>query len=223
MNGRFIAYYRVSTQRQGISGLGLEAQKQAVRTYLNGGKWELLAELTEIESGKNNERPKLQEALTLCRKHRATLLIAKLDRLSRNVAFVANLLESKIEFLAVDNPHADKTFLQMCAVFAEHEREMISKRTREALAAAKKRGKKLGWSNPSRADQSRATAKAAVLRRSQANKFAANILPIIKQIKANGVATLTGIAFELNQRNVKSPTGGQWYASSVRNLLSRNV
>src|SRR4051812_31469790 len=120
-SGRYVAYYRVSTQEQGRSGLGIEAQRGNVGRFLNGGDWTLDAEFTEIESGKRNDRPKLAEALRLCKKLKATLVIAKLDRLARNVAFIANLIEAGVDFVAVDNPHANKAMVQMMAVFAELE------------------------------------------------------------------------------------------------------
>ena len=141
---RFVAYYRVSTERQGASGLGLEAQQKAVRDYLNGGAWELCAEHVEVESGKNADRPELAKALAACRKHKARLVIAKLDRLSRNLAFVATLMDAGVEFTAVDNPHANKLTVHILAAVAQHEREMISERTTDALRAAKARGVKLG-------------------------------------------------------------------------------
>ena len=143
--GKFISYHRVSTTRQGESGLGLEAQQKAVADYLNGGDWELLEEYVETESGKSHKnRPELQKALAACKKHKATLIIAKLDRLARNVAFISKLMESGVEFLAVDNPHANKLMVHMLAAFAEHEREQISLRTKAALQAAKARGVQLG-------------------------------------------------------------------------------
>src|SRR3954469_11857326 len=141
---KFVAYYRVSTEKQGRSGLGLEAQQEAVRSYLNGGGWHLMAEVVEVESGKKNDRPRLAEALRLCRLHGAILIIAKLDRLARNVAFISNLMESGVEFTAVDFPQANRLTVHILAAVAEHEREMISRRTKDALAAAKARGTKLG-------------------------------------------------------------------------------
>src|SRR3989344_4578374 len=138
--GRFIAYYRVSTARQGRSGLGPDAPREAVRSYLNGGAWSLVAEVTEVESGKRNDRPKLTEALRLCRLHKATLIIAKLDRLARNVAFVSSLMESGVEFTAVDFPQANRLTVHILAAVAEHEAKAISERTKSALAAAKARG-----------------------------------------------------------------------------------
>jgi DNA invertase Pin-like site-specific DNA recombinase len=131
---RFVAYYRVSTDRQGRSGLGLEAQQKAVRDYLDGGAWEIVAEFVEVESGKRADRPELARALDACRKHKARLVIAKLDRLSRNLAFIATLKDSGVEFVAVDNPHANKLTIHILAAEAEHEREAISERTKAALA-----------------------------------------------------------------------------------------
>ena len=141
---RFVAYYRVSTDRQGRSGLGLEAQQKAVRDYLDGGAWEIVAEFVEVESGKRSDRPELARALDACRKRKGKLVIAKLDRLSRNLAFIATLMELGVEFVAVDNPHANKLTIHILAAVAEHEREAISERTRAALAAAKARGTMLG-------------------------------------------------------------------------------
>ena len=148
--GKFVAYFRVSTDKQGKSGLGLEAQRNAVLDYLNGGRWSLVQEFVEVESGKHSDRPQLTAALAACKKHKAKLVIAKLDRLSRNLAFIATLMESGVEFVAVDNPHATKLTVHILAAVAEHEREMISERTRAALRAAKARGTQLG--NPRLAD-----------------------------------------------------------------------
>src|SRR4051812_27644927 len=142
--GNFVAYHRVSTAKQGRSGLGLEAQQEAVQTYLNGGSWRLVAEVVEVESGKRNDRPKLQEALRLCRLHAAILVIAKLDRLSRNYAFIASLMEGGVKFRAVDFPEANELTVHILSAVAQHERKMISQRTKDALQAAKARGKKLG-------------------------------------------------------------------------------
>jgi DNA invertase Pin-like site-specific DNA recombinase len=151
--GKFIAYFRVSTDKQGKSGLGLQAQRKAVLDYLDGGRCSLVQEFVEIESGKHNERPQLAAALAACKKHKARLVIAKLDRLSRNLAFIATLMESGVEFVAVDNPHATKLTVHILAAVAEHEREMISERTRAALRAAKARGTRLG--NPQLAKEQR--------------------------------------------------------------------
>src|SRR4029079_5497769 len=147
-SGKWVAYYRVSTQRQGRSGLGLEAQKNAVAEFLNGGRWKLIAEFTEVETGRNNDRPELQKALAACRMHGATLLIAKLDRLSRHAAFLLKLRDAGLEFVAADLPGANRLTVGILAMVAETEAEAISGRTKAALAAAKRRGVKLGatWS-----------------------------------------------------------------------------
>ena len=138
--GNFIAYYRVSTDKQGKSGLGLEAQRQAVVDFINGNGNKVIAEYTEVESGKRRDRPELAKALTDCRKHKAKLVIAKLDRLARNVHFISGLMESGVDFVAVDMPQANRLTVHILAAVAEHEREMISQRTKAALAVAKERG-----------------------------------------------------------------------------------
>ena len=151
--------------------MGLEAQQKAVRDYLNGGAWELVAEHVEIESGKNADRPELAKALDACRRHKAKLVIAKLDRLSRNLAFIATLMEAGVEFLAVDNPHANKLTVHILAAVAQHEREMISERTKAALQAAKDRGVRLG--NP---NLSKAAAIGRAKLQNAAQQFAHNVL-----------------------------------------------
>jgi len=143
-SGKWVSYLRVSTDKQGASGLGLEAQRKAVADYLNGGKWSLAQEFIEIESGKRSDRPQLAAALAACKKLKAKLVVAKLDRLARNVAFTAKLMESGVEFVAADMPFANKLTIHILAAVAEHEREAISDRTKAALAAAKARGVKLG-------------------------------------------------------------------------------
>jgi DNA invertase Pin-like site-specific DNA recombinase len=209
---KYIAYYRVSTNRQGQSGLGLEAQKTAVMQYLNGGNWEILEEFTEVESGKKNNRPKLQEALAACKRLQATLIIAKLDRLARNVHFISGLMEAGVEFVAVDNPTANKLMLHMLAAFAEHEREMISERTRKALAAAKARGVRLG-SNGKRLAKKNQQA---------AHEFAESMRSTIAGIKGEGFTTLQSICSELNNRGVPTARGhGLWHISTLSKLLNR--
>lgn len=217
-DGRFVAYYRVSTEKQGRSGLGLEAQRRAVEDYLNGGSWKLVADFTEIESGKRAERPKLAEAVKTAKKHKATLVIAKLDRLSRNVAFVANLMEAGVDFVAVDMPHANKLTIHILSAVAEHEREMISQRTRAALAAARGRGVQLG--NKSNIAVAQARSRAA--RTAQADKFTRNILPVVHQIRTTGICTLAGIAKALNARGLRPPRGGEWHAIQVKRVLQRH-
>jgi len=213
-SGKFVAYYRVSTDRQGKSGLGLDAQREAVTSYLNGGSWQLVQEFVEVESGKRADRPQLAAALAACRKHKAKLVIAKLDRLSRNLAFVATLMESGVEFVAVDNPHANKLTIHILAAVAQHEREMISERTKAALAAARARGTQLG--NPRLA----AAAKRGVASiKANARQFAANVLPIIEEIERSGVTSHNAIAAKLNERRVPTARGGKWTHMQVGAVL----
>jgi len=214
--GRFVAYYRVSTDKQGQSGLGLEAQRQAVMNYLNGGPWKLVAEHTEVESGKRNARPELEKALAACRRHKAKLCIAKLDRLSRNLAFIATLMDSGVEFVAVDNPHANKLTIHILAAVAEHEREAISERTKAALQAAKRRGVKLGGTRLPAARRASIKARSEI-----ADAFAANVRPIIKEIQASGVSSMRGIARALTARGVKTARGGDWSDVQVAAVLRR--
>jgi len=223
MRGKFIAYYRVSTARQGRSGLGLDAQRQAVADYLNGGKHSLLREFVEVESGKLNTRPKLGEALHLCRITGATLVIAKLDRLSRNAAFLLTLRDSGVKFVAADMPDANSLTVGVLALIAEHERESISKRTKEALAVAKRRGIKLGNPNGARAIKRAKRGNRAALAtiRQRAANHANQLRPDVQDIQKAGVTTLAGIANELNARGINTPRGANWHASSVRNLLAR--
>ena len=217
---RFITYLRVSTDRQGKSGLGLEAQRAAVVDHV-AGKGQIAAEFVEIESGKKNDRPQLARALTEAKRIGAVLLIAKLDRLARNVAFIANLLESGVEIAAADMPEANRFLLHVMAAVAEHEAQAISDRTRAALAAAKARGVALGWSMPARADEQRQASRKGASRNARiADQHAANVLPVIRQIAAGG-ASLRQIANELNARGAKTARGGLWYAATVRNLMAR--
>ncbi len=224
-SGKFVSYLRVSTARQGASGLGLEAQRASVQAHLNGGSWKIVAELVEVESGKRNDRPQLLKALRLCRMHGATLLIAKLDRLSRNVAFLSNLMESGVAFTAADMPEADKTHLQMMMVFAEHEARAISARTKAALAAAKARGTKLGGRRVSAArfaqiaEQGRA-ASIAVRSRAAATRRA-DRLEAIQDIQSAGATSLREVAKGLNERGIPTPSQkGSWSAVQVLRILA---
>lgn len=217
--GRWVAYYRVSTDRQGESGLGLDAQRKAVADHLNGGKWVLAAEYTEVESGKRTDnRPELAAALAACKRLKAKLIVAKLDRLSRNVAFITTLMASGVEFVAADMPHANKMTLQVLAVFAEHERDLISARTKQALAAAKERGVKLGGPK-----QAEAAKLGAATNRENADRFAANTLPVIREIQASGVTSLRGVARALNARGVPSARGVPWSPVAVSNIIKRSM
>ncbi|MEI7606418.1 MAG: recombinase family protein [Rhodospirillaceae bacterium] len=220
--GSFVVYLRVSTQEQGRSGLGIEAQREAVQRYLNGGDWQVVAEFVEVESGKRNDRPQLAKALATCRRMKATLIIAKLDRLARNVAFIANLMDAGVDFIAVDNPTATRFTLHILAAVAEHEAAMISTRTKAALAAAKSRGVLLG-----KPENLTATARehGQVLgrgsQRSAADAFAADLQPVIDEIRAGGVSSLSGIARELNRMEVPTARSGAWTSVHVSRLISR--
>jgi len=219
--GKFVAYYRVSTDRQGKSGLGLEAQKSAVRSYLNGGAWELVAELVEIESGKRKDRPQISEALRLCRLHGAVLIIAKLDRLARNVAFISSLMEASVEFVAVDFPTANRLTVHILAAVAEHEAQMISERTKAALQAAKARGVKLGGDRGSLPAVAVAGARASALARShKASSRAYDVAPTIRELQKEGLS-LRRVADELTRRRIPTARGGDWSAVAVSRVLQR--
>jgi DNA invertase Pin-like site-specific DNA recombinase len=221
--GKFVSHLRVSTERQGRSGLGLEAQRKAVDDFLNGGRWTLVSEFVEIETGKNDERPKLKEALHHAKVTGATLVIAKLDRLSRNLGFIANLQESKVRFVCADMPDANELTIHILGAIAQHERTMISQRTKVALAAAKARGQRLGNPNGAAALQraAKGNAKAVATLKAGADARAQDLLPIVDAIKAEGHTTLEAVAAELNARGILTARGGQWYAMTVRNLLKR--
>jgi len=220
-SGKFISYLRVSTQRQGKSGLGLEAQRQAVSTYLNGGSWTLVEEVLEVESGKRNDRPELAHALSLCRIHGARLLVAKLDRLARNVAFISTLMESGVDFEAVDLPQANKLTVHIMAAMAEHEAAMISARTKAELAAAKARGTMLGGHRRNSSKiHSKGCAASIQVRKANAARRRSDLLPIVESIRSNGTPSLRGIAATLNQRGVPTARGGEWSAVQVQRLLA---
>jgi DNA invertase Pin-like site-specific DNA recombinase len=208
----FVAYYRVSTDRQGASGLGLEAQRQAVARHMASGD-QLLAAFTEIESGRRDaNRPQLHAALAQCRRRGATLLIARLDRLARNVAFIAGVMESGVEFVAVDMPQANRLTIHILAAVAEHEREMISARTKAALAQARARGKRLGNPRPLEALRLANAARAE-------RKPAPHVRALMTTWHAQGKG-LRAIARELNRLDIRTPRGCQWYAGTVKAQLA---
>ena len=173
-----VAYYRVSTAKQGRSGLGLEAQQAAVQNYLNGGTWELAGEFIEVESGRKTERPELVKALALCKKHKATLVIARLDRLARNVHFISGLMEAKVKFVACDMPEATPFMLHIYAAVAQEEARAISARTKAALAAAKQRGVRLGATGAERAIRYKAEATARAI----------ELAPFLRDLKQQGLS-----------------------------------
>lgn len=219
--GKWISYLRVSTDRQGKSGLGLEAQRNAVADYLNGGKWNLIKEFVEVESGKRADtRPKLAEAITHCRVYGAKLIIAKLDRLSRDAHFLLGLEKAGVDFVCADMPNANRLTVGIMAMVAEEERRMISKRTKDALAAAKRRGTKLGGDRgvvPSR--KTRALAVEALQARAESK--AKDLAPIIKELQAGGATSLRAIAAGLNEAGIPTARGGEWSSSQVMRVLER--
>ena len=210
--GRFVAYYRVSTAKQGQSGLGLDAQKKTVEDFLNGGSWTLEQSFVEIESGrKAGSNPYLNEALAYCKKHDCTLVIAKLDRLARNMAFVANLMESGVSFIAADNPHANKLTIHLMAAMGEFERDMISTRTKDALAAAKARGVVLG--NPE-------IEKARKVAQDNANDYAEQHRRTFSDMKRRGL-TQHAMADHLTAKGLTTPRGNPWSQAQVSRTLAR--
>lgn len=219
----FIAYYRVSTDKQGRSGLGLEAQQEAVERYVRTAGGRILDVFSEVESGKRNDRPEIAAAIAASRMRRATLIIAKLDRLARNVAFVSNLMEAGIDFVACDNPFATRLTIHILAAVAEHEREMISARTIAALGAAKARGVKLG--NPNlRSGNADAAQRATEVRRRKAAEHARQVLPLIESAQKAGCLSLPQIAAALTARGIRTPAGGEvWHPSQVQRVLKRKT
>jgi DNA invertase Pin-like site-specific DNA recombinase len=240
-DGKFVCYYRVSTAKQGKSGLGIDAQRAAVATYLNGGDWTIVAEFTEQESGTRADRPALDKALAAARLHRASLVVSKVDRLTRSVAFLSRLLEAGVDVRFADLPQIDgatgRFMLQQMVAVAELEAGMISARTKAALAAAKKRGKKLGGprrkivgrdakGNPiygevvCGSDKGRAAAWRAV--RARATERARDVAPIIEQLQAAGATSLRAIAAGLNEQGIPTARGGSgWTAVQVQRILER--
>lgn len=215
---KFVAYYRVSTVKQGQSGLGLEAQKVAVSGYLSDGAWELVAEYIEVETGKGanalDKRPQLRAALDACKKQGAILIIAKLDRLARNVHFVSGLLETGVDFIAADMPAANKVMIQMYSVMAEWERDQISARTKAALAAAKSRGVVLGASGANNLKPN------IVERKNAASSFATRLAGVINGFKASGL-TQRAIVEQLNQLGITTSKGGQWSLIQLQRVINK--
>lgn len=231
---KIVTYRRVSTQKQGRSGLGLEAQDAAIREFALGKQARIIGEYLEVESGRNSDRPQLAAALHYAKVTGATLVIAKLDRLSRSASFTLTLRDSGVHFICCDMPEANDLTIGVLAVVAQAEAEATSRRTREALAVARKRMssegqgahrhvKRLGNPNGAaalrRADKGNTAAVAKV--RSRADQRARDLAPVIDKIRSGGALTLEAIAAELNGREMMTPRGGRWHASSVRNLLRR--
>jgi len=218
-----ILYFRVSTDRQGRSGLGLDAQRAAVQSFCASRQCETLGEYVEIESGKRNNRPELIKALHHAKVTGATIIIAKLDRLSRNLAFLSALQEAGTKFIAADMPEANELTVHIMAAVAQAEVKMISQRTKDALGALRAKGVKLGNPNGAsalrRAQKGNASALETI--KAKADAHALDIAPVITAIQDVGITSKTAIAKELNHRGIRTPRGGQWYAKSVTNLLER--
>lgn len=216
---RFVAYFRVSTARQGQSGLGLEAQRAKVAAFTGA----VVAEFVEVESGRKTNRPQLHAALRACRLYGARLVVAKFDRLSRNAAFLMTLKDSGVDFVAADMPEANSLTVGIMALVAQQEAEAISQRTKEALAAAKARGSRIGGGpgpNPAAGDRGREASLTA--RREAATARRTDLLPEIEAIRAAGITALAGIARELNRRGIETPRRrGQWQAAQVGRLLGQ--
>jgi DNA invertase Pin-like site-specific DNA recombinase len=216
--GKFVTYYRVSTQRQGQSGLGVDAQKEAVKNYLSGGAGEVVGEFEEVETGKGSDalarRPQLAAALALCKKSGARLLIAKLDRLARNVFFISGLMESKVKFVACDMPEANELTIHIMAAFAEHEAKRISERTKDALRAAKARGVVLGKAGM------RNLKPKIEARQQAAHEFAQRLAPIINGFRAQGLSQRAMVA-ELNRLNIRAARGGLWSLNQLQSVFAR--
>ena len=217
-----ITYIRVSTQKQGRSGLGIEAQREAIIRFVEAEGYAIAAEHVEVETGKGadaiDRRPELAAALAQARKLRCPVIVAKLDRLSRDVAFISGLMAQKVPFIVAElGADADPFMLHLYAALAEKERSLISQRTTAALAAKKAAGAQLG----NRTNLSEASALGAAANAAQATQFAANVLPVVEAVRASGVTTLKGIAEALNARGIRTARGGAWYASTVKNLVER--
>ena len=220
-HARFIAYLRVSTDRQGRSGLGLEAQRAAVTDFLNGGAWTLIAEVVEVESGAHSDRPELARALALCRAHRAVLVVAKLDRLASDAHFLLGLQKAGVDFLACDMPSANRMTVGIMAVVAEEERRMISTRTKAALAAAKARGRVLGGFR-GRAGTVEDTARARETLKRNADARAEALMPILMRLDPDSTASLHALARALAAETVPTPSGrGAWTPTAVARLRAR--
>jgi hypothetical protein len=212
---KFVAYYRVSTDKQGLDGNGIEAQKQSVARYLASVDCELIGSFEEVESGADNTRPQVASAIQLARSKKAVLVIAKLDRLTRNAAFLLQLQDSGVDFVACDMPNADKLSVGIIALLAQRERQLISERTKAGLAVAKQRGAKLG--NP-KATEAWIKAMASIKKRK--HEFATQALVSIQEIQSTGVTTLAKIADCMNKRGEKTPRGGRWTGTAVKRVLA---
>ena len=220
---KIVSYIRVSTEKQGRSGLGLDAQKAAIAAYAAKHEATTLGNYIEVESGKNNARPELAKALRQARVTGSRLVIAKLDRLGRNAAFLMNLSDSKLDFVCCDDQHTTPFNIGIKAVIAQHEADMISERTKAALAAAKARGQRLG--NPNGADAlrraDRGNTASRLAAKAKADAFATDLAETLADVRAAGHQTLHQIAAELNRRTIQTARGGVWHPATVANVIAR--
>lgn len=229
MDGRFVIYYRVSTDKQGRSGLGLEAQRETVMRYLNGGSHEVVSEFTEVESGGKDDRPELTKAIRDCRLKNSKLIVSKLDRLSRDLGFITDLQKSGVQFVIADMPDATELTIHIYAAMAQHERRLISQRTKEALARAKANGKQLGNPCLQRGEQipgSGDTVKANEIRTRKADEFALEIQGVIRELcgdcaSSKATPSLREIAGCLNRTGYRTARGSLWHPTSVKRILDR--
>jgi DNA invertase Pin-like site-specific DNA recombinase len=222
--GKQVLYFRVSTQRQGKSGLGLDAQREQCHQFLNGGQWEVIGEFVEVESGRRNDRPQLEKALKLARVHNARLVVAKIDRLSRNLSFIASMMESGVQFVAADMPEANQLTIHIMAAMAQHEQKQISNRVKESLHQAKLRGVRLGSPKSYLTDEDRKVGSkiGAEVRTKNALAKAMDLMEIVEDINLSGITTLKGLARELTKRGVPTPRGKDtWYPQTVKRLYER--
>jgi DNA invertase Pin-like site-specific DNA recombinase len=226
--GKCISYLRVSTDKQGRSGLGLEAQREAVTRYLNGGSWTLAAEYVETESGKRDDRPKLAAALAHAKAIGATVVFAKLDRLTRSVDLLRTLVASGVDLVFCDLPNVPpgamgRFLLTQMASVAELEAGLISERTKVALAAAKAHGVKLGNPNGARALRGKQVGNAEAVEaiKQKADEHAINLRAIVADIRGQGITSVRKMADELNRRGILTPRGGEWQPTTVVRLLAR--
>ncbi len=220
---KIVTYMRVSTDKQGRSGLGLEAQREAIRAYARTAHAVTISEYQEIESGRNNARPELEKALRAARVHGAKLVIAKLDRLSRNAAFLLKIQDSGADFTACDMPDASPFTVGIMAVLAQQESKMISDRTRAAMQAAKARGQSFGNPNGAAALRraGRGNGASRQVASANADAFAHDLKDVLDHLESGGITSLSAIANTLNKRGIKTARGGQWYPTTVANLRNR--
>jgi DNA invertase Pin-like site-specific DNA recombinase len=218
---KFVSYLRVSTARQGLSGLGVDAQRSSVKDYLSGTKSNLIGEFVEVESGRNTNRSELTKALGMCRIHGATLVVAKLDRLSRNAHFLLGLKESGVEFVCCDMPSANRLTVGIMAMVAEEEARLISVRTKSALAVAKERGVKLGTPNLTPERSALGAVASARTRSEKARQRARDLTPFLSALQGEGVHRPSEIARRFNEEGIPTARGGQWSVIQVQRLLTR--